>query len=126
MRFLEVDEAHVQGDFPRSSELLQSAHDEQHVDCRTRWAKTALLFWEYPLGLAVVVGDKNTQNIFAVLVVLLLILQQLQPAARIYTSSKLKTAYTRTHSRLLVCTTISTIHNVNASLLFVCGLTCYK
>ena len=52
--FLEVDEAHVQGDFPRPSEFLQSAHDEQDVDCRTCWAKTALLLWEYPPDLEVV------------------------------------------------------------------------
>ena len=68
MRFLEVDETHVQGDFPRSSEFLQSAHDGQHVDCRTRWAKTALLFfWEYPLGLGVVAeaGRYHFQQYFA-------------------------------------------------------------
>ena len=51
---MEVDEAHVQEDFPRSSEFLQTAHDEQHVDCRMCWAKNALLFWEYALGLVVV------------------------------------------------------------------------
>ena len=56
LRFLEVDEAHVQGDFPPSSEFLQSAHEQQHVDCPTCWAKTALLFCEYPLGLVVVAG----------------------------------------------------------------------
>ena len=54
MRFLVVDDAYVEGDFPRSSEFLQSAHDQHHVDCRTCWAKAALLFWEYPLRLAVV------------------------------------------------------------------------
>ena len=66
MRFLEVNEAHEQGDFPRSSEFLQSAH-EQRVDCRTCWAKTALLFWEYPLGLAVVAeaGRDHFQQYFA-------------------------------------------------------------
>ena len=67
LKFLEVHEAHVQGDFPRSSEFLQSAHDEQHVDCRTCWAKIALLFWEYPLGLGVVAeaGRYHFQHYFA-------------------------------------------------------------
>ena len=65
--FLEVDEAHVQEDFPHSSEFLQSERDEQHVDCRTYWAKTALLFWKYPLGLAVVAeaGRDHFQQYFA-------------------------------------------------------------
>ena len=64
MRILKVNEAHAQGDFPRSSEFLQSAHDEQHVDCRTCWAKTAL---GYPLGLAVVAeaGRYHFQQYFA-------------------------------------------------------------
>ena len=31
--FLEIDEVHVQRDFPSSSEFLQSAHDEQCVHC---------------------------------------------------------------------------------------------
>ena len=46
---------------------MQSAHDEQHVDCRTCWAKAALLFWEYPLGLAVVTeaGRDHFQEFFA-------------------------------------------------------------
>ena len=67
MRILKVNEAHAQGDFPRSSEFLQSSHDEQHVDCRTCWAKTALLFWEYLLGFAVVVaeGRDHFQQYFA-------------------------------------------------------------
>ena len=67
IRFLEVDEAHVQGAFPRASELLQSSHDERHVDCRTCWAKTALLFWEYPVGLTVVAyaGRDHFQQYFA-------------------------------------------------------------
>ena len=42
------------GIFPSSSEYLQSAHDEQHIDCRARWPKAALLLWEYPRCLAVV------------------------------------------------------------------------
>ena len=64
---MEVDEAHVQEDFPRSSEFLQTAHDEQHVDCRMCWAKTALLFWAYPLGLAAVAeaGRDHFQQYFA-------------------------------------------------------------
>ena len=31
------------GDFPGLSEFLRSPHDEQHVDCRARWAKATLL-----------------------------------------------------------------------------------
>ena len=31
--FLEIAEAHAQGDSPSSSEFLQSSHDEQHVHC---------------------------------------------------------------------------------------------
>ena len=48
IRLLEVDEAHIQGDFPRSSELMQSAHDEQHADCQARWAKAALISESIP------------------------------------------------------------------------------
>ena len=33
IRFLQIDEAHVQRNFPLSSEFLQTMHDEQHVDC---------------------------------------------------------------------------------------------
>ena len=33
VRFLQIDEAHIQGSFPPSSEFSQSAQDEQHVDC---------------------------------------------------------------------------------------------
>ena len=62
-----VDEAHVQGSFPSSSQFLQSAHDEEYVDCRARWAKAALLLWEYPPCLAVVAeaGRDNFQQHFA-------------------------------------------------------------
>ena len=54
IRFLEGNEAHVQGNFPNSSEFLQSVNDEKHVDCRARRAKSTLLLWEDPHCLAVV------------------------------------------------------------------------
>ena len=42
-RFVQIDEAHVRGDFPLSSESLQPAHDEQRVDRLSCGAEAALL-----------------------------------------------------------------------------------
>ena len=46
IRFLQVVEAHAQGDFPLSSELLQSVNGERHIHCRSRRTKSALFFGE--------------------------------------------------------------------------------
>ncbi|MEP4803087.1 MAG: hypothetical protein ABJZ69_01675 [Hyphomicrobiales bacterium] len=68
VRFLQIDEAHVQGRFPLSSELLQSAYDEQHIN---RWlcgAEAALLFLQEKfLGFAEVAeaGRDDFQQNFA-------------------------------------------------------------
>ena len=67
VRFLQIDEPHVQGNFPLSSEFLQSAHDEQHVDCWSCGTKAALFLREYSPSLAVVAhaGRDDFQQHFA-------------------------------------------------------------
>ena len=64
---LEVDEAHVQRDFPLSTQFLQSADYEQHVDGGSRRPEAALLLRQYLLCFAEVakaIGD-DLQQYFA-------------------------------------------------------------
>ena len=50
---LKIDEAQVQRDYPSSSKLLESVHDERHAHCYSRGAKAAKYFGEYPFGFTV-------------------------------------------------------------------------
>ena len=64
---LEVDEAHVQRDFPLSAQFLESTDYEQHVDGGSRRPEAALLLRKYKLCFAEVVkaiGD-GLQQYFA-------------------------------------------------------------
>ena len=67
VRLLRIDEALVHGNFPLLSEFLQSAHDEQHVDCWSCGTKAALFLREYSPSLAVVAhaGRDDFQQHFA-------------------------------------------------------------
>ena len=53
---------HVQGDIPLSSELLQTARDEQHISRSSCGAEAALFLREYFLGLAVVVVEAKRDD----------------------------------------------------------------
>ena len=70
---------------------MPSANDELHVDCRARWAKVALLLWEYPPGLAevaeagrdnfhqdfAIIGNKRNLSVFVAIRAILLFMKDL-------------------------------------------------
>lgn len=43
VRFLQIDESHVHGDFFLSVELLERAHDDRHIDRLSCGAETPML-----------------------------------------------------------------------------------
>ena len=65
----QIDKEHVQGDFPLPSELLQPAHDKQHINRVPCGAEATLFLQEKSLGLAVVTEagrDDFQQNVSCV------------------------------------------------------------